>query len=104
MNRKTGALVLASAIFMSPSAFAVDLDLNANAPTQTIKGEVFKVEESYWIKDASGNKVRVLVDDTTKMDRIPKVGDKIEAQVTSQGRARSIKPFAGDLGGPQGTR
>ncbi len=63
-------------------------------PGTAVKGDLLKMEgEFYTIHDTSGHEVRVHIDKTTKLDAsLPFiVGDKVEAQVTAQGHALSIK-------------
>jgi hypothetical protein len=86
------------------SAFSVCLALLCHAaepiPTDsskaavsdlTIMGDVQMIEgEFYFVKDTTGHQVRLHVNNETQLgDRI-KVGDKIEARVTSEGHATSI--------------
>ena len=57
----------------------------------TIKGDVQLIEgEFYFIKDITGHEVRLHVNSDTKSEDRIKVGDKIEARVTSEGHATSI--------------
>ncbi|HEX2055782.1 MAG TPA: hypothetical protein VHF07_04775 [Nitrospiraceae bacterium] len=59
---------------------------------QIVKGDVLLKEgEEYVIKEMSGREVRVHVNAETKKDGVIKVGDKIEATVTRDGHALSIK-------------
>jgi hypothetical protein len=60
--------------------------------TQVVKGSVLDQEgEYYTIKDMSGHELRLHVDKDTKMEERIKVGDRIEAQVTPDGHAKSIR-------------
>ena len=63
----------------------------AAASDLTILGDVQMIEgEFYFVKDTTGHQVRLHVNNETQLgDRI-KVGDKIEARVTSEGHATSI--------------
>ena len=64
---------------------------NAAASDLTIKGDVQMIEgEFYFVKDTTGHQVRLHVNNETKLEDRIKVGDKIEAMVTSEGHARSI--------------
>ena len=57
----------------------------------TIKGDVQMIEgEFYFVKDTNGHQVRLHVNNETKLEDRIKVGDKIEARVSSKGHARSI--------------
>lgn len=46
--------------------------------------------EFYIVKDITGHEVRLHVNKETKLDGTVKVGDKIEARVTSEGHATSL--------------
>ena len=62
------------------------------AGSQTLKGDVLKIEGEYYVlKDPTGMEVRLHVDQTSQLDSDLKAGDKIEAQVTDKGHAQSIK-------------
>jgi hypothetical protein len=55
-------------------------------------GEVLKIEgQSYLIKDASGNQTLLTLDKDTRLEGAPKVGDKIEVELSSDGRLISLK-------------
>src|SRR5437870_494735 len=57
-----------------------------------VKGELLKIEGTdYIIRDMSGKEMRLDVDPGTKIQGAPKVGDKIEAEISSGRRAASIK-------------
>jgi sporulation protein YlmC with PRC-barrel domain len=61
----------------------------------TITGEVLKiVGGDYVIKDPSGERVRFHVENGTRINRAPNVGDKIEATVNEFDTAISIKSHA----------
>jgi len=58
-----------------------------------VSGEVLRIEGEYYVvKEATGNEVSLQVDNDTRMSTIPKLGDKIEAEVTPQLHAETIKP------------
>ena len=57
----------------------------------TIKGDVQLIEgEFYFVRDTTGHEVRLHVNKETKLEEKLKVGDKIEARVTTEGHATSI--------------
>jgi hypothetical protein len=57
-----------------------------------IKGEVLKIGKgNYVIKDMAGKALRLKVDAGTRIEGDPKVGDRIEAEMSSKRRAASIK-------------
>ena len=64
----------------------------AEPQTQTVKGDLLKIDgEFYVVKDMTGKEIRLHVDKTTKLDGSFKAGDKIEAQATEKDHALSIK-------------
>jgi hypothetical protein len=64
----------------------------ATPGTQTIKGDLLKIDGDYYVvKDMAGKEVRLHVDKTSQLDGAFKAGDKIEAQATDKGHASSIK-------------
>ena len=64
----------------------------AEPSTQTLKGDLLKIEgEFYVVKDMSGKEIRLHVDKTTKLEGTIKAGDKVEAQATEKNHALSIK-------------
>jgi len=63
----------------------------AAASELTIMGDVQMIEgEFYFVKDTTGHQVRLHVNNETQLEDRIKVGDKIEARVTSEGHATSI--------------
>ena len=68
--------------------------------TKTVKGDLLKIEgEFYTVHDTAGHKVRLHVDKTSKLEGTFKTGDKVEAQVTVNSHALSIKHAQGIGGG-----
>ncbi|HSS31256.1 MAG TPA: hypothetical protein VLL06_09585 [Nitrospiraceae bacterium] len=67
---------------------------STNSPCRNLTGEILRIEESYWIQDPGGGETHVRVTRDTKMAEIPKVGDKIAAQLTSNGDANAIVKLA----------
>jgi translation initiation factor IF-1 len=60
--------------------------------SRVVKGSVLDQEGDYYVvKEMSGHEVRVHVSKETKMEDRIKVGDKVEAQVTADGHAQSIR-------------
>ena len=78
--------------------FAMNTSAQQPSPTplhpvgaQTISGEVLKIEgATYVIRDAFGKEVQLRVDQNSKIEGSPKVGDRIEAKVMEGGWASSI--------------
>jgi uncharacterized protein YdeI (BOF family) len=80
---------IAIGVGMASFSFAADM---AAPSTQTVKGDLLKIDgEFYVVKDTSGKEVRLHVDKTSQLDGTFKAGDKIEAQATDKGHASSIK-------------
>lgn len=95
----TLTIVLAVAAAASES---LGQGLNAS-PSQTIRGQIKKVEgETYVIQDMSGKEVRLHVDGNTMMMDGTQLreGDTITADVTAKGQASYIIP--GPSSGSQG--
>jgi exosome complex RNA-binding protein Csl4 len=64
----------------------------ATASDLTIRGNVQLIEgKFYFIRDTTGHEVRLHVNSETKSEDRIKVGDKIEAKVTSEEHAMSIR-------------
>jgi uncharacterized protein YdeI (BOF family) len=76
-------------VAMASLSFAADM---AAPGTQTVKGDLLKIDgEFYVVKDTAGKEIRLHVDKTSQLDGTFKAGDKIEAQATDKGHASSIK-------------
>lgn len=90
-------LVIAMVFGFGVTAYAADAvgrtDRGLVKPAE-VKGEVLKVEgDNYIVKDRlSGKDVKFSIetDMKAKMERLPKVGDQIEAQLTPEGYAKTI--------------
>jgi|SRR5215831_11403640 len=93
-------LCLAGALFVSLGMVSLsratdpmvsDFSKTKAVSEQIVKGDVLMREgEFYIVKDTSGHEVRLHVNKETKLDGPVKVGDKIEARVTSEGHATSL--------------
>ena len=82
------ALILG--VVMASLSFAAG-DMAAPS-TQTIKGDLLKVDgEFYVMKDMAGKEIRLHVDKTSQLDGTFKAGDKIEVQATEKNNAVSIR-------------
>jgi uncharacterized protein YdeI (BOF family) len=82
------ALIL-GVVMASLSVAAGDM---AASSTQTVNGDLLKIDgEFYVVKDTAGKEIRLLVDKTTTMDGVIKVGDKVEVQATEKNHAVSIR-------------
>ncbi len=57
-----------------------------------IQGRVMKIDkDDFFIMDVTGQQWHLKIDPGTKIQGEPKVGDRIEAEISSKGRASSIK-------------
>jgi uncharacterized protein YdeI (BOF family) len=82
------ALILG--VVMASLSFAAG-DMAAPS-TQTIKGDLLKIDgEFYVVKDTAGKEIRLHVDKTSQLDGTFKAGDKIEVQATEKNHAVSIR-------------
>lgn len=82
-----GMVTLSRAVEPVPTDFPKTVAVSE----QIVKGDVLMREgEFYIVKDITGHEVRLHVNKETKLDGVIKVGDKIEARVTSEGHATSI--------------
>jgi len=85
------ALTAVLCIGLAPLTYAADQP--AAASSQTVKGDLLKIEgEFYVVKEDSGKELRLHVDKSTKVEGEIKAGDKIEVQATDKGHALSVKP------------
>jgi hypothetical protein len=81
---------MAIGVGMASLSFAAD-DMAALS-TQTVNGDLLKIEgEFYVVKDILGKETRLHVDKTTTMDGSINVGEKVEAQTTEKNHALSIR-------------
>ena len=72
-------------------AFPPSDECTANQPCRNVVGEVIRIEESYWIKLPNGNELHMKTTKDSKLDKLPKVGDKIAAQLSSSGDVEAMK-------------
>ena len=89
------AALLAVAVWMPAYAQGVD------GAARVVHGDVLNIEgNEYVLKDISGHEIRLRVDSSTRLQDRIKVGDKVEAQTTADGRAISIRVKLPDDGFP----
>ena len=92
MKKLIGPFMLALILGIGMAALSFAADEMAAPGTQTVKGDLLKIDgEFYVVKDTAGKEVRLHVDKTSQLDGTFKAGDKIEAQATDKGHASSIK-------------
>ncbi len=111
MNKQAGAIVVSilftvgtagacyAADTVQPSQGSDSLKVREGAnnvpeggmPRNTITGELLKIDgKNYVVKDKSGKEVHFQLDERTRMNAHPKVGDQIRAKVEPQGYAYSV--------------
>ena len=77
--------------------FASTVKCTGQSPCQNITGEVLTIEETYLIRESNGREIRMTVTRETNMKELPKVGDSIAAQLTSNGEVQSISKLPNTL-------
>jgi exosome complex RNA-binding protein Csl4 len=87
------SMVLAISLVLS---ITMDSTGQASGPSSTaadiVHGDVLNIEgDTYTIKDVTGHEVHLRIDAQTHQEDRIKVGDKVEAQVSSDGRAQTIR-------------
>jgi|SRR5687767_1591392 hypothetical protein len=87
------SMVLAISLVLS---ITMDATGQASGPSSTaadiVHGDVLNIEgDTYTIKDVTGHEVHLRIDAQTHQEDRIKVGDKVEAQVSSDGRAQTIR-------------
>jgi len=92
MKKLIVPFMFAMAIGVGMASFSFAAGDMAEPNTQTIKGDLLKIDgEFYVVKDTAGKEVRLHVDKTSQLEGTFKAGDKIEAQATDKGHASSIR-------------
>src|SRR5262245_31674539 len=71
-------------------AFPPTYKCTTKSPCSNVTGEIYRIEEDYWIRDPEGMETHLRVTKETKMDQEPKVGERIAAQLRSNGEANTI--------------
>lgn len=89
---KRVSMVVAFPLVLSFTANAMSQTSGSSQATNVIHGDVLNIEgETYTVKDKSGHEVAFRVDSQTRQEDRIKVGDKVEAQVSSDGHAQTIR-------------
>jgi hypothetical protein len=92
MKKLIGLFVFAMMVSVGVASLSYAADEMAPVSTQTIQGDVLKIDgEFYVVKEMSGKEIRLHVDKTTTLDDAIKTGDKVEAQATEKNHALSIR-------------
>ena len=97
--RSTRSLVSLVTVLAALSLLlSLAVDANSQTPGQSspaadvIHGDVLNIEgDTYTIKDVTGHEVYLKVDGQTQHEDRIKVGDKVEAQVSADGHAVTIR-------------
>lgn len=63
---------------------------SSSRPCHNVLGEITRIEESYWIRMPNGDQMHLKASRDSKMDALPRVGDKIAAQISSTGDVQAI--------------
>lgn len=74
----------------SGTEFASSAKCTGQSPCQNITGEVLTITETYLIRESNGRESSMKVTRDTHMTELPKVGDSIAAQLSSNGEVQSI--------------
>ena len=106
MNKQTGVIVLSVLVAAGMAAGAnaavpdpgplnvregVNVSPRGGMPPSVVKGELLRIDgKDYVVKDQLGQEIRFQLDERTRMDAYPKIGDRISANVEPQGYAYSI--------------
>ena len=90
---RNAALVLLALIASWGTSLAVEPastpSVDASSP---VTGEVLMITADFLVvKESTGKGVQLLFDKNTKLDSTVKIGDRIEAQVSGDGHAKSIR-------------
>jgi uncharacterized protein YdeI (BOF family) len=86
------ATITFAAELIGPSAPGSSGGGDVGGADETLQGEVLKIDgDKYVVRDVSGNNVSFRINERTKMEVTPQVGDKIEAIVTEGGEANQVK-------------
>src|SRR6185436_10136009 len=62
-------------------AFPPSEKCSSSRPCHNVSGEILRIEESYWIRMPNGDQMHVKASRDSKMDSLPRVGDRVAAQI-----------------------
>jgi len=75
--------------------------LKKATPAYTVEGSVLNVDKEFFVvKDSAGKEIRLNIGNDTKFQGAHKVGDRVRAEFTPDGKALSIKPTQPPVGPP----
>ena len=77
---------------IGPSAPGTGAGGGFGGADETHQGQILKIEgEKYTMRDSAGNTVSFRVNEQTKIESKPQIGEKIEVIMTEGGQAKAIK-------------
>jgi hypothetical protein len=75
--------------------------LKKSTPAYSVEGSVLNVDKEFFVvKDSAGKEIRLNIGNDTEFQGSHKVGDRIRAEFTPDGKALSIKPTKVPVGPP----
>jgi hypothetical protein len=75
--------------------------LKRSTPAYTVEGTVLTVDNEFFVvKDSAGKEIRLNIGNDMKFQGAHKVGDRIRAEFSPEGKALSIKPAIPPVGPP----
>jgi hypothetical protein len=81
---------------IGPSAPGTGAGGGFGGADETHQGQVLKIEgDKYTMRDSAGNTVNFRVNEQTKIESTPQIGEKIEVIMTEGGQAKVIKKGGG---------
>ena len=98
LRKQLGWLALAAILGIGALSSAVEAQKTGRPSGEAenpeiVVGQLVKIEgEFYVIRTADGDEFRLRVTERTKMDGTFRPGDRIEVEVTRQGRVEAIRP------------
>ncbi len=81
---------------IGPSAPGIGAGGGFGGADETLQGQVLKIEgDKYTMRDSAGNTVSFRVNEQTKIESTPQIGEKVEVIMTEGGQAKVIKKGGG---------
>lgn len=92
MKKLIAPFMFATILWVGMVSFSFAADDMTAPSTQTIKGDLLRIDGDFFVvKDTAGKEIRLHVDKASQLDGTIKAGDKIEAQATETGHASSVR-------------
>jgi len=104
MHRYVVLVSLVTVLGVAPGVTALGQGL-VSSPSQTVRGEVLRLDGSYvYLKDSTGKEVKLHMDRNTMMTdgTALQAGDQVTADVTANGHATFIIKQSSPAGNPPG--